>query len=161
MSKSFHPIFSRWTPSGSMNPIPELEFTPAKSRRQRFSGPVDPPSSCRWSPQVSPYHRCRPEDGEIAPSDAPWTPGDDVRTLFRCRSTVHPEAHASPSRLIRFTIAVKSGRGTDTSASWNTRYLACDTTFAPILTNFSRIVVSVQLWIGLGSTSCRRKLARL
>jgi hypothetical protein len=39
--------------------------------------------------------------------------------------------------------------------------LACLTTFAPILTSFSRNVLSVQPWIGLGSTSCRRKLARL
>src|SRR6516162_4003498 len=61
---SAEPIFSRWTPSGSMNPIPEINFTPAKSRRQRFSGPVDPPTACRWSPQVSPYHRRRPEDGD-------------------------------------------------------------------------------------------------
>jgi hypothetical protein len=25
----------------------EIEFTPAKSRRQRFSGPVDPPTTIR------------------------------------------------------------------------------------------------------------------
>src|SRR5262249_60498819 len=100
-------------------------------------------------------------NGQTTLSYPPCTPGDDVRTPFRCRSTVHPKAHANRSRLIRFTIAVKSGRGTDTSASWNTRYLACDTTFAPILTTFSRIVVSVQLWIGLGTTRCRHKAARL
>src|SRR5579883_2078678 len=73
-----------------MNPIPEINFTPAKCRRQRFSGPVDPETACRWPPQVSPYHRCWPDDGEISLSDAPWTPGDDVRKLFRCHNTVHP-----------------------------------------------------------------------
>jgi len=40
-------------------------------------------------------------------------------------------------------------------------YFACVTTFAPILISVSRSVVSVQPWIALGSTSCRRKLARL
>jgi hypothetical protein len=87
---------------------PRIKFTAAKSRRQRFSSPVDPLTACRWSSQVPPFHRCRPEGGEIAPSDAPWTPGDDVRTPFRCRSNVHPGAHASSSRLIRFTIAANT-----------------------------------------------------
>jgi hypothetical protein len=38
-------------------------------------------------------------------------------------------------------------------------YFACDTTFAPILTSFSRSVVSVQPLIGFGSTN-GDKLAR-
>ena len=79
---------------------------------------------------------------------------------FVQRGEPQPEAHASRSRPIRPTIAAKSGRGTDTSASWNTRYLACDTTLAPILTYFSRSVVSVQPWMGLGSTRCRRHATR-
>jgi hypothetical protein len=41
-----------------------LSLPSTKSGRQRFSGPVDPPTACRWSPQVSPYHRRRPEDGD-------------------------------------------------------------------------------------------------
>src|SRR5262249_18492971 len=128
---------------------PKIMFIPAKSRRHRFSSPVDPPPACRWSSQVSPYHRCRPQDGKIDPSDSLRTSVDQVWTLFRCRSTVHPEADASRSRPIRFTIAANTGQGTATSANWNTTYLACDTTLAPILTYFSRIVVSVQRWIGL------------
>src|SRR5262249_23657902 len=46
-------------------------------------------------------------------------------------------------------------------ANWKMTYWAWATTLAPILISFSRSVVSVQPWIGLGSTSCRRKLARL
>jgi hypothetical protein len=103
------------------------QVTPAKSRRQRLPGPVDPPTACRWFPQVSPCHRFRPQDGKIDPSDALRTSGDHVRTLFRCRSTVHPEAHASRNRQIRFAIAANTGRGTATSANWNTTYFACDT----------------------------------
>ncbi len=88
---------------------PNSKFTAAKSRRQRFASPVDPPTACRWSWLVSPYQRCRPKDGNIDPSDALRMPGDQVRTLFRCRSTVHPEAHTSRSRPIRFTIAANIG----------------------------------------------------
>lgn len=87
---------------------PNIKFTPVKSRRQRFARPVDPPTACRWSSQVSPYQRCRPKDGDIDPSDALRTSGDQVRTLFRCRSTVHPEEHAGRSRPIRFTIAANT-----------------------------------------------------
>jgi hypothetical protein len=29
-------------------------------------------------------------------------------------------------------MATNTGRGTATSANWNTTYVACDTTFAPI-----------------------------
>jgi hypothetical protein len=140
---------------------PNIKFTAAKSLRQRFASSVDPPTAFRWFSQVSPYHRCRPKDGDIDPLDALRTPGDQVRTLFRCRSIVHPEAYANRSRPIRFTIAANTGRDTATSANWNKTYFACDTTLAPILTNFSRIVLSVQLRIGLGSTSCRRKLPKL
>jgi hypothetical protein len=38
---------------------------------------------------------------------------------------------------------------------------ACVTTWAPILTSFSRRVVSLQLRIDRGSASCRSALARL
>src|SRR5262249_30989357 len=77
------------------------------------------------------------------------------------RGEPHPEAHASRSRAIRPKIRAKSFLGTATSASWKTRYFACATTFAPILTNFSRKVVRFQLRIDLGSANCRRKFARL
>src|SRR5262245_27297596 len=80
---------------------------------------------------------------------------------FVKRREPHPEAHARRSRPIRPRIAANSWRGTATSASWKMTYLACVTTFAPILTSFSRSVVRVQPLIGFGSTSCRRKLARL
>src|SRR5262249_13338271 len=91
---------------------------------------------------------------------APYTHGDDLRAVFVHHRPPHPEAHASRSRPIRSTMAANSMRGTATSASWKTRYLACETTLATILTNFSRSVVGVQPWIGLGSTNCRRKLPR-
>jgi hypothetical protein len=87
-------------------------LSPCKAVVNNFTGPVDPPTACQWFPQVSPYHRCRTQDGKIDLSDALGTPGDNVRTLFRCRSIVHPKAHASRSRPIRFTIAANTGRGT-------------------------------------------------
>src|SRR5262249_49059979 len=80
---------------------------------------------------------------------------------FRGRSAAHPEAQARRSWLIRSRIRANSCCGTATSANWKVRYLAWATTLAPILISFSRSVVSIQPWIGLGSTSCRRKLARL
>jgi hypothetical protein len=84
-------------------------------------GNVFPARSIRGKPADCPrkYLRNiagRPEDGEIAPPDTPWTPGDDVRTLFRYRSTVRSEAHARHSEPIRPTIAAKNGWGRDTSA---------------------------------------------
>src|SRR6516225_1433234 len=72
-----------------------------------------------------------------------------------------PEAQVGHKRAIRSKIWANNCRGTVPSASWKVRYLAWATTLAPILISFSRSVVSVQPLIGLGSTSCRRKLARL
>ena len=80
---------------------------------------------------------------------------------FRCRSTVHPEAHASRSRPIRSRIAANSWRGTATSGNWNVTYLARPNTFAPILTSFSRNVDRVQLRFDDGSANCRKEFARL
>ena len=57
---------------------------------------------------------------------------------FVQRGESHPEAPASRSRPIRPRMAANSWRGTAASANWNTTYLACLTTFAPILTSFSR-----------------------
>jgi len=65
----------------------ENQVYPAKSHRQHFSSPVDPPTACRWSSQVPPFLRCRTEDGDIAPSEHPGHPA----TLFR-----HSFAAAAP-----------------------------------------------------------------
>jgi hypothetical protein len=61
-----------------------------------------------------------------------------------------PDAQFGHKREIRSRIPANNCRETATSVRWNTTYLACLTTFAPILTNFSRSVVSVQPWIDLG-----------
>ena len=53
------------------------------------------------------------------------------------------------SRRIRSRIARYSRHGTATSAIWKVTYLACRTTLAPILINFSRKVVIAQVFIEL------------
>ena len=50
----------------------------------------------------------------------------------------------TPKRWMRSRMAANRSRGTATSASWNVTYLACRTTFAPILISFSRSVVNDQ-----------------
>jgi len=50
----------------------------------------------------------------------------------------------SASRSMRSRIAANNLRVTATSASWNVTYFACRVTLAPILTSFSRSVVSHQ-----------------
>ena len=51
------------------------------------------------------------------------------------------------SRSMRSRIAENNLRVTATSANWNVTYFACRVTFAPILTSFSRSVVSDQCFI--------------
>ena len=51
--------------------------------------------------------------------------------------------------------------GTATSAIWKITYREWVTTFAPILINFYRSVVSDQCFTDLGSASHRRKFPRL
>ena len=140
---------------------PMAEAIHPKVRLQGFS----PKERCRYPSRrgLSPPHETLlpGSSAEIGPRGAPRTPGDDVQTALSSHREPHPEAHASRSRPIRSRIAANSWRGTATSANWKMMYLACATTLAPILTSFSRSVVSVQPWIGFGSTSCRRKLARL
>src|SRR5262245_31986738 len=80
---------------------------------------------------------------------------------FVKRGEPQPEAHASRSRPIRSRIAANNWRGTATSANWKVTYLACLTTFAPILTSFSRNVVRFQPRIDRGSANCRSAFARL
>ena len=65
------------------------------------------------------------------------------------------------SRRIRSRIARYSRHGTATSAIWKVTYLACRTTLAPILINFSPKVVIVQVFMGRGRTSLRKKLPKL
>ena len=62
---------------------------------------------------------------------------------------------------IRLRIAENKFRVTATSANWNATYPECRVTFAPILTSFSRSVVSDQCFTSRGKASRRRKLARL
>src|SRR5262249_51232312 len=98
----------------------------------------------------------------------PNPPAGHIADARRCLSDpidgggqLQPEAQVGHKRAIRSRIWANNCRGTATSASWKVTYLAWATTLAPILISFSRSVVSVQPWIGLGSTSWRRKLARL
>ena len=58
-------------------------------------------------------------------------------------------------------IAENKFRVTATSANWNVTCFACRVTFAPILTSFSRSVVSDRCFTSRGKASRRRKLARL
>ena len=69
--------------------------------------------------------------------------------------TDHPGQGEARGRPIRTRIAANNARGMATSAIWNVTALACDTTLAPILINFSRSVVSVHVRTGRGSVSCR------
>jgi len=62
---------------------------------------------------------------------------------------------------IRLRIFRNSSLGTATSANWNVTYRPCRTTFAPILTSFSRSVVNDQCSTSFGKASVRMKLARL
>jgi hypothetical protein len=61
---------------------------------------------------------------------------------------------------MRSKIRAKSFLGTVTSSSWETLYIACDTTFAPILASFSGKVVGCHLRIDLSSAHCCREFAR-
>ena len=65
------------------------------------------------------------------------------------------------SRSIRSRIAANKFRVTATSASWNVTYFECRVTFAPILTSFSRRVVSDQCFTSWGSANRRKKFAKL
>ena len=58
-------------------------------------------------------------------------------------------------------VFASGSRGTATSAIWKVTYRPWATTLAPILTSFSRIVVSDQCSISFGNASVRMKLARL
>ena len=62
---------------------------------------------------------------------------------------------------MRSRIAANNLRVTATSASWNVTYFECRVTFAPILTSFSRRVVSDQCFTSRGRSSRRKKFARL
>ena len=63
--------------------------------------------------------------------------------------------------LDRSRIAANNVRVTATSASWNVTYFECCVTSAPILTIFSRSVVSDHCFTLRSNASRRRKLARL
>jgi hypothetical protein len=74
----------------------------------------------------------------------------------------HPEAGIGRrKRSIAHRMAWNNLRGTATSASWRVTRRAWRTTFAPILINFSRVVVKVQRRTSRGRTNCRRKFPRL
>ncbi len=62
---------------------------------------------------------------------------------------------------IRLRIAENKFRVTATSANWNVTYRECRVTLAPILTSFSRNVVSDQCFTSQDKARRRRKLARL
>ena len=110
----------------------------------RFASPFSsPPSVFLWHRgalrcDLSFSHAFRPD----AKTPFPWFP------LFSCESfhfLLHPDAAAGNlSRPIPSRIARNNSLGTATSAIWKTIFREWRTTFAPILINFSRNVVSVQ-----------------
>ena len=57
---------------------------------------------------------------------------------------------------MRSRIAENNLRVTATFTNWNVTYFACRVTFAPILTSFSRIVVSDQCFTSRGKARQRR-----
>ncbi len=70
-------------------------------------------------------------------------------------------AGSSRHRRIRLRIMANNRFVIATSAIWNVTYRLPLTTFAPILTNFSRRVVNDQCLISSGNANVRMKLARL
>jgi hypothetical protein len=52
-------LWRKWNDLFQMNAIweqesnPRVKFTPAKSCRQHFASPVNPPTTCRWSAQAA------------------------------------------------------------------------------------------------------------
>src|SRR5262245_12296578 len=147
----------RWASAAT----PAAEVNPAKERLQRFSWETAPPLRVPPGPEPTAYDA----SPVLIPRNQPDQRTSDARRRrsgrFVKSNEPHPEAHAGRSRAIRPKSRAKSPLGTATSASWKTRYFACDTTFAPILISLSRSVVSVQCFTALGSTSWRRKFARL
>ena len=76
--------------------------------------------------------------------------------------SVHPEAgKGRRNRSIAHRMAWNNLRGTATSANWKVTRRAWRTAFAPILINFSRVVVNVQRLTSRGRTSCRRKFSEV
>jgi len=120
----------------------------AQIRRQRLSlaprrcdGKDFPQKRCRNSFHrgLSPAHKTlRPgSSSEIGPRHTADARRRHSDRFVRHREP-HPEASARRNRPIRSSSAANRGLGTATSANWNTRYFACDTTLAPILISFSR-----------------------
>jgi hypothetical protein len=149
-------------PDGSLRPW--IRRQGLKLAPQRCDGKDLLQNSCHYPPVAACAHRTRPS-ALLIRRNRPTRHTADARRRrsdrFVSHRQPHPEASARRSRPIRSRIAANSRRGTATSASWKTMYFAWYTTFAPILTNFSRRVVRVQPWIGFGSTSCRSEFARL
>ena len=139
--------------------MPECEATSAEKRLQRRSQKNAPPLAGPSQPE--------PGTTDAFPAlirrNRPQRRTADARgrrpDRFVLRGEPHPEASASRNHPIRPRIAANSGRGTATSASWNTTYFACITTFAPILTSFSRRVVRLQVSVhGAGVTAVQSGL---
>src|SRR5262249_35487500 len=126
-----HPIFPRWPSPGPRLRHQRLILTPEGAIAKVF-----PPKSCHdpfrrcldpFRPCLDPPHKMLPPSpsaDRVTPTP-PETHCDDLRPVFVHHPPPHPEAHASRSRPIRSTMAANSLRGTATSASWKTRYLAC------------------------------------
>src|SRR5262245_23866886 len=154
------PVFPRWTPPVASAATPAgmlaLGGTSATIFRQR--APPAPTPSRREPTAQDPSL-------SFSPSTLHARPTADTRrgpsSRYVSHREPHPEAAASRNRPIRSRSAANSCRGTATSANWNTRYFACDTTLAPILTSFSRRVVRFQPRINRGSANCRSAFAKL
>ena len=116
---------------------PTAELSPPKVRWQGFSPKTLPefvPSRPEPSAQDAPPWLIRRNRPARRTADARRRHSD----RFVRHREPHPEASARRNRPIRSRSAANRGLGTATSANWNTRYFACDTTLAPILTSFSR-----------------------
>ena len=160
-SESIEPIFPRWTPPpGASAATPSAEDTPSEERLQR-----SPPNSAAGTRPVTASAcrtiRCSFAHPRNRPARRTLDTGRRRLDPFVGRDKRHLEAHASRSRPIRSRITANIRRGTATSASWKMTYFACLTTFAPMLTSFSRKVVRFHQRIDRGSPKCRSEFAKL
>ncbi len=139
---------------------------------------TDIPQIASWFAEIIPQHRrqgygifLRPRDDLISrfscvgkPICAYFQPSRHTSRVAISLPSI-PSAYAGTGLRRRSSIRPKifwnKLLGTATSANWNVTYRPWRTTLAPILTSFSRSVVSDQCSTSFGKASVRMKLARL
>jgi hypothetical protein len=157
-SETVHRTFPGWT-----GPIPVSE--PGYRPRGLGGNGLLPPWA-RKSTVVTPATGSgQPADGIPADRGSPLPhSGRTPDPRFLSAALVERQHGASSggrSLATRSPMRPNSSGGTATSAIRKIAYRPCATTFAPILTTFSRRLVSDHSATSLGNAEVRRKLARL